>query len=237
MKTSRTVQKQTATGRLRRRQGLSDEVYEALYGMIMKLEIAPGARISVDALARDLGVSQTPLREALSRLEVQGLVVKTHLVGYSAAPQLDEKRLRQLYDLRLLLEPHVAAEAAQNMSPDDVERLVELDVEMRTGTAEDLQSYAEFAELDGRFHDLIARGSGNDVIHETLTRLHIHVHLFRSSFQATATDHANLEHEGILAAIQARDSSAAHAAMSEHILRSRDRFVKGCPKRRGVNSG
>ena len=62
-------------------------VYDGIYHRLMSLEIAPGARIPIDVLSRDLGVSQTPVREALSRLEREGLVRKEHLVGYSAAPQ------------------------------------------------------------------------------------------------------------------------------------------------------
>ena len=56
-------------------------VYDGIYHRLMSLEIAPGARIPIDVLSRDLGVSQTPVREALSRLEREGLVRKEHLVG------------------------------------------------------------------------------------------------------------------------------------------------------------
>ena len=80
---------------------LGDEVYNAIYSQLMSHAIAPGGRISVDYLVRELGVSQTPIREALSRLEAQGLVVKTHLIGYSAASQMDKSRLEQLYELLL----------------------------------------------------------------------------------------------------------------------------------------
>jgi DNA-binding GntR family transcriptional regulator len=67
------------------RQGsIGDRVYEALLSQMISLKIAPGSRISIDALAREFGVSQTPIRAALIRLEAVGLVEKTHNVGYSA---------------------------------------------------------------------------------------------------------------------------------------------------------
>src|SRR5918993_2685520 len=108
---------------LRRPARLGDEVYNAIYSQLMSHKITPGGRISVDNLVRELGVSQTPIREALSRLEAQGLVVKTHLIGYSAADQLDRSRLEQLYELRLLLEPFAAAKAAVNMTDASIHRL------------------------------------------------------------------------------------------------------------------
>ena len=85
----------------------------------MALEIAPGARILIDALARELDVSQTPVREALSRLEREGLVRKAHLIGYSAAPQLSRKRFDDLFGFRLLLEPEGARLAARGRAIED----------------------------------------------------------------------------------------------------------------------
>src|SRR5262249_59438436 len=88
---------------IQRHRGLADDVYGAIFNKLMSLEIAPGARITVDGLVRELEVSHTPIREALGRLEGEGLVVKTHLVGYSAAPQITRRHFDELYDLRLLL--------------------------------------------------------------------------------------------------------------------------------------
>jgi DNA-binding GntR family transcriptional regulator len=192
----------------------------------MSLRIPPGARISVDNLVRELGVSQTPIREALSRLEAQGLVVKTHLIGYSAAAQIDDVSLRHLYDLRLLIEPHVAREAALHMSDAAVAQLRTLDASMQDIHNAGPSSYGDFATLDGQFHDLIAHGSGNELARDALARLHTHVHLFRLFYLATATSEANAEHADVVAAIAARDPEAAEAAMHHHIARSRARFTE-----------
>src|SRR5690606_2816677 len=100
-----------------------DNVYEHIYHKLMALEIAPGARIPIDVLAREMGVSQTPVREALNRLEREGLVRKEHLIGYSAAPQWTRKQFEDLYAFRLLLEPQAARLAAQNMTPQALESL------------------------------------------------------------------------------------------------------------------
>ena len=98
-------------------------VYDSIYHRLMSLDIAPGARIPIDVLARDLGVSQTPIREALSRLEREGLVRKEHLVGYSAAPQWTRKQFEDLYAFRLLVEPEATRLAVVNMTPEALSEL------------------------------------------------------------------------------------------------------------------
>ena len=215
----------TVAGLLKRPARLGDEVYSAIFSRIMSLDIAPGARISVDALARELGVSQTPIREALTRLEGEGLVNKTHLVGYNAAPQLSASQFNELYELRLLLEPFAAAKAAQLMSAEAIGQLEALCAEMEgLAQSEGLNAYAQFAQLDMAFHDQIAASAGNGLVLDALSRLHTHVHLFRLLFHARVTISALDEHGRIVAAIKGRDSAAARAAMAQHIEHSRDRF-------------
>lgn len=212
---------------LKRPTRLGDEVYNAIYAQLMSREIVPGGRISVDRLVRELGVSQTPIREALSRLEAQGLVVKAHLIGYSAANQMDMTRLEQLYELRLLLEPHVTGRAAVAMSDTVHGVLIRLAADMQKAEAEPVaEAYGRFAQLDGEFHDLIAHAGGNELIQETLANLHTHVHLFRLFYHARVTRDAIAEHQSIIATLVARDATAAEAAMRVHIERSRERFMK-----------
>ncbi|WP_136685719.1 GntR family transcriptional regulator [Falsirhodobacter xinxiangensis] len=206
---------------------LADEVYNALYARLMSHEIPPGHRIGIDGLSRALGVSQTPVREALSRLEVQGLVVKEHLIGYSAATQMEDDQLRQLYELRLLLEPFAAAQAAIRMTATDKRRLAAVNDEMHRITAvSERRGYADFARKDGQFHDMICAGSGNHLLQEAIGRLHTHVHLFRRSFHAQTTSVTNTEHDAILAAIRDGDAAGAEAAMRVHIETSSKRFME-----------
>ncbi|PWV97103.1 GntR family transcriptional regulator [Hoeflea marina] len=217
---------EAAGGLLRRPTRLGEEVYGAIYAQLMSLKIPPGGRISVDSLVREFGVSQTPIREALSRLEAQGLVVKTHLIGYSAADQIGRDRLHQLYELRLLLEPFAARRAAIAVTDETIASLEAVDRDMHEKNHEDARlAYGEFARSDGAFHDMIALVSGNALVHETLARLHVHVHLFRLYFHARATTDANEEHARILAAMRRRDPDGAEEAMREHIERSRARFM------------
>lgn len=211
---------------LKRPARLGDEVYNVIFGQLMSLQIAPGARITVDNLARELGVSQTPIREALGRLESDGLVFKTHLIGYSAAPQLNQKQFEDLYELRLLLEPHAAARAATAMTAEGVTALAALEDRMSAKSSDEAQAaYGAFAQLDTEFHSLIAQAGGNELIEEALSRLHTHVHLFRLMYHSRVTEEALGEHAAIIAALRARDADAAAEAMRNHVERSRSRFV------------
>ncbi|MGO7428220.1 GntR family transcriptional regulator, partial [Rhizobium ruizarguesonis] len=97
----------------------------AIFNQLMSLKIAPGTRITVDNLVKEFNVSHTPIREALGRLEGEGLVVKQHLVGYRAAPQITRHRFDELYELRLLLEPAGAAKAAEAMNDEKLAILTE----------------------------------------------------------------------------------------------------------------
>ncbi|UHD46443.1 GntR family transcriptional regulator [Aureimonas altamirensis] len=214
------------TGLLKRPPRLVDDVYEAIYAQLMSLKIPPGGRLSIDSLVRELGVSQTPIREALSRLEALGLVEKIQHVGYSAAGQIDRQRFEQLYELRLLLEPFAAGRAALRITKRVVETLERQHRTMQAGRGRtSTLAYAEFARQDAEFHDLIAQAGGNEPVRDALSRLHTHIHLFRLHYHSRATAEANEEHERIIAALKIRDAAAADAAMREHIERSRDRFL------------
>ncbi|MES5485123.1 FCD domain-containing protein [Bradyrhizobium sp. INPA03-11B] len=163
--------------------------------------------------------SQTPIREALSLLEAQGLVVNTHLIGYSAAPQLDRRRSAHLYELRLRWNL-LPLEGPRSVSTRTPLRLLEaIDKEMRSERQGDARSaYGEFAHSDGVFHDMIALHSGNALIRD-------HVHLFRLYFHTRATADANKEHSRILPAIRKGDAEAAEQVMRNHIERLRERFI------------
>lgn len=210
---------------IRRPASLTEEVYSRLYDQLMTHDIAPGDRLSVDSLARTLDVSQTPVREALVRLEAQGLVVKVHLVGYRVAERIARDRLDQIYELRLLTEPHLAAQAALRMGDEERRALSGLAAAMVSeGAFGTPEAYARFSRLDEAFHRAIATASGNLVIADALADLHIHVHLFRVSRPPTAISDAIHEHDRLVGAIINGNADAARDAMEKHILRSRQRF-------------
>ncbi len=200
--------------------GLAEEVYRRIRADIMSLKLPPDTRVSVDSLARELGVSQTPIREALSMLEANGLVSKRHFAGYATSPRMDRAQLDELFEFRLLIEPHAARKAAEMMSDAEVKTLA---------SGETAVSHDAFADMDSEFHRLIAQGAGNYLIADSLSRLHIHIHIFRSCFKREIAEEAVHEHNIIVAAIRARDGARSEAAMRRHIELSYGRlrdFIK-----------
>jgi DNA-binding GntR family transcriptional regulator len=211
---------------INRQPGLAEAAYDAIFTQLMALKIPPGTRITVDNLVRELNVSQTPIREALGRLEGEGLVIKTHLIGYSAAPQIQRRRFDELYDLRLLVEPEAAQRAALVM---DEARLAVLNevagvMSRRQGGDERLR-YSTFARQDAIFHDRILEFAGNELIRQTLAHQHTHFHIFRLMFHSRVTEEALNEHEALLSAFSRGDGQGAKDAMRDHIEQSRDRLL------------
>jgi DNA-binding GntR family transcriptional regulator len=216
----------TATSPIQRANSLSGDVYEAIFAQLMSLKIPPGSRITVDALVKEFNVSQTPIREALGRLEGEGLVVKQHLIGFRAAPQITRKRFDDLYELRLLLEPYAAARAVAALDPEKLALLGDAaGVMARREGKDDRARYSSFARQDAAFHDMILAFAGNELIRHTLTFQHTHFHIFRLMFHSRVTEEALDEHEAILSAFAARDPDAAERAMRIHIEHSRDRLL------------
>ncbi len=215
----------TGQGQIPRASSLAGDVYEAIFSQLMELKIAPGSRITVDSLVKEFGVSHTPIREALGRLEGEGLVLKTHLIGYSAAPQISRQRFDELYELRLLLEPDAAGKAAASMDESKLATLREAAGVMgRRDGADERARYSTFARQDAVFHDQIMVFAGNELIRQTLTFQHTHFHIFRLMFHARVTEEALDEHEAIIDAFAKAEPIAAQKAMRDHIEHSRDRL-------------
>ncbi|MDG4767401.1 GntR family transcriptional regulator [Solwaraspora sp. WMMD406] len=209
-----------------RRLTLTDEVYEAVRAQVMDHVVAPGARINIDALARELRVSPTPVREALARLEADGLVRKRPLVGYTATGLLTRDEFDELVDMRLILESAAARRAADRRREIDIDRL--RDAADLPGPVPDTQGYASIAAFtaqDARFHHLLAEESGNRMLHDAVVRLRPHLHLFRLHFPTTHYQTSEAEHHRIVDAVAAGDPDRAADAVRDHLLAARARHL------------
>lgn len=216
------------------RQILTDSVYEAVKELVMDQHIQPGARVNIDQLARDLNVSPTPIREALARLEMDGLVIKEPLRGYSIAPLLDAAAFDQLFEVRLLLEPFAARRACERGGAQLVRALrAEIDAMRKTlnsrrgETPLGYREYREFARQDARFHERVVAASGNDLLRDTLVRLRAHLHLYRLYYTTGIGAETISEHDKIVEGIAKGRPECAERTMADHILRSRDRLAAG----------
>jgi DNA-binding GntR family transcriptional regulator len=212
--------------RLPQRQVLSDDVYETVKGLVMDGVVEPGTRLNIDALTRELGISQTPIRESLARLESDGLVRKEPLRGYRVTSRLTRDELEDLFEFRLQIEPWAAARAAERADALSITRLRdEVDGLAGIPDRDEYESYKAFAAHDQRFHDLVLATGGNETARQAFARTHCHLHLFRLYYASGIGMTAFREHKRIVTAIRRRDPDQAATLMREHIERSRLRFL------------
>lgn len=209
------------------RVGLAQQVRARLLERIMDRELPPGVRLNIDALAREMGVSSSPLREALAALAARGVVRNEAFLGFSVAPMPDPAFLHAMFDTRLRLEPWLAAEAARRIDKDQLARLREtlaaMAPEARKGP---WQRHNAHAAADETFHDTIAAASANAPARQALAALNAQIHVSRLYLATqTGAEETAAEHRSLLAALEARDPTAAEAAMTAHLEGSRQRLV------------
>lgn len=203
---------------------LGDEIYALLQQAIMDSTIAPDVRINAGELARRFAVSPTPVREALARLESDGLVEKSALKGYRTTDLLNRRELVELFELRLLLEPGTAARAAERRSAEDVATL-EREIALAEAAVGESDAYAVLAQHDVRFHDAIFRSASNETARLAYARTHCHLHTFRLAYTGSYVADTVHEHADIVSAIARGDADAAAAAMQRHLSHSRERIL------------
>ncbi len=209
---------------------IADQMYDVLLQQFMSGQRGAGESLNIVALSRELDVSQTPLREALARLEHTGLVEREALRGYRVAPVMTRSEVEQLRDARLLLEPRLAEAAALRRTDDFVAALRETvdDFHRSADVADtDPESFDLYWRSDDRFHMLIAAQSGNRFLELAYAALGGQIQRFRlfSKFGRTGAQHAAPEHEAILDAIDAGDGQAAAEAMTVHVIGATQRLL------------
>lgn len=210
------------------RRGLRDRVYDRILQLLMSGEVPPGARLSIEKIARQLAVSPTPVREAMVQLERTGLITREALKGYRMAPPLNPEQLAELFDARMMLET-TAARLATPADPGFLRDLkAALDVHAKSGEAviaefdtgaPNMGVATEYFQRDADFHRVIFRHTGNHYLYEMSEGLGGLLHRMRQSVLHGVLDvsEALCEHSAILQAFESGDPSAPEQAMREHI--------------------
>ncbi|MCY4623091.1 MAG: GntR family transcriptional regulator [bacterium] len=211
-----------------RRTTLGNRVYDTIRAAIVGHDARPGERLRIDALARDLGVSQTPVREALARLLTEALVTYEPLVGYRVAPILDPVGFDRLMEARFVIEPRLASLAAQRGPLHAIPSLRELaPIDNRDSGADRYGRYRRHTERDAAFHAAVAAAAGNSFLADALARLYVHLHIYRLHHPVDGLDSTEAEHLAIVTAIEASDPAHAAEAMLAHLDASYHRHAAG----------
>lgn len=206
------------------RLALPDQIYGVLKHRILTCAIDPGEKLNENDLAQELAVSRTPLREALNRLALEGLVVLAPYKGYLVR-SITVPDILSLSELRIIVESETAALAASRTTPADYDRLVELaKLSYSPGNRE---TYEDYLQANTVFHVAIARCTGNprleSLVESVLGQLQRPLYLgLDKGIDAQA---ATKEHLQVLEAIHARNAERARVLMSEQILRAEKRIL------------
>ncbi len=200
-----------------RRQSGARAVYDLLRTRIIDGTLAPGERLTEPVLSAQLGVSRTPVREALRLLQAEALVVELPTGGVRVAP-LDLADARRVYEVRARLEGLLARDACERARPDDVARLERLVTLM--DAVRDHED--EVLRVGAQFHGEIEALADNRWCSALLRQIRGHVDRYRTLAargRVGTTDHVD-EHRAVAAAFAGGDAPAAEAAMVAHIDRS-----------------
>ncbi len=195
---------------------LRDVVFNTLRQAILRGELKPGERLMEIQLANKLGVSRTPIREAIRKLELEGLVLMIPRRGAEVA-EITEKSLRDVLEVRAALEELAVDLACDRISSEDIENLKEAAKEFEAA----LQGgdVTEYAEADVKFHDIIYLATDNQRLIQLLYNLREQMYRYRVEYlkRTEVLPILLAEHEHIISCIEKHDKEAAKVAISTHI--------------------
>jgi DNA-binding GntR family transcriptional regulator len=221
-----------ALARISRQQlpSLAEAAYEAIVQAIIDRELTPGTRLRIEALSRALEMSNTPIREALSRVAAQRLVSQDTNRGFTVAPLLDRAAYHQLFEVRHLLETHAITHATPD--PQRAERLVAMAERMPAMEHGAFYSdFRDFSHTDREFHRTLIEMAGNPFIQRAWDDLHFHLHVGRLYVGVGVIDFSDAleEHRAIARAVHAGDMERAVRAAANHIEQAERRLRRLIP--------
>ena len=194
---------------------LRDVVFNTLRQAIITGEFAPGERLMEISLANRLGVSRTPVREAIRKLELEGLVIMIPRKGAQVA-RITEKNLRDVIEIRTVLEEFAAVLACERID--------------QSGLHDLRQAHEDFirsVDKDETFHDTIFRATNNDRLISIINNLREQFYRYRMEYVKDIRQRSNLveEHRELLDAISSRDSIKAKELMKTHLLNQQQEVI------------
>ena len=208
-----------------RAQSLRDAAYEAIKHRIITCAFRPGEYLNEAYVSAMLGIGRTPVHQAIDRLMLEGMVDVMPRKGVIVKPvSLDE--IMQIIEVRLINETHGVRLAAERAERDEIAHLS--DVLARAGQWMEMRDSEQLMLLDREFHNVLALASKNNVLADTLSKLHDRSLRFWFISLNRPGHHSNVhaQHEAILAAIRDHDPAGAEEAMRNHIQDFRNNLMR-----------
>ncbi|MBZ6379593.1 MULTISPECIES: GntR family transcriptional regulator [Pacificimonas] len=211
-----------------------DEAYGSIRAGIASGSLEPGAHLTADRLAESIGASRTPVREALRRLAAEGLVQLIPNRG-AFVSEYSAQDIRQIYELRILLESFAAASAAENADDANRKRLRFLAEEISNIVQAESPDLERVALLNSEFHRTLIEACGNPRLGKLLASL-TEYPLIQSTFRRYGRDgllRSARQHLELVTAIEDRDAEWARAVMISHIRSAKHALVGPGPEEQG----
>ena len=195
---------------------LRDVVFNTLRQAILKGELKPGERLMEIQLADRLGVSRTPVREAIRKLELEGLVVMIPRKGAEVA-SITESDLQDVLEVRRALEELAGSKACERITKEELVKLKEASAEFEKII--DSGDLTMIADADMHFHDIIYQATGNARLNQILNNMTEQMYRYRMEYLKDYKRHAKLvkEHEKIISALKAGNQEKVRDAIIVHI--------------------
>ena len=214
--TTRSVRKKTTP------KSAVDRVHGELRKMAITFRFLPGERLNEAVLAKELGVSRTPLREALNRLSTEGFLTFSANNGFFRKP-LDVKEIFDLYEFRMYLETSgikLAVDRATDEQLSEIDNfLAESTREVPSRTVDDL------VILDEQFHEMLMKLTGNIQMLNALRNINARIQFVRWLDMTDRRSETQSQHKNIVAALRNHDRNEAERLISEHIVHRLDQIV------------
>jgi DNA-binding GntR family transcriptional regulator len=215
---------------------LHEQAYRKIKKLILQNDFMPGEYLSINSLATALGISHTPVREALARLQTDGLI---HYESNRRlrVSDITEEDVSQVYDVRKILEPHAATLVIASLSKDSrlmttVERLREKAEEISKATPEEID-FEEYLQIDLTLNDIFTEAAGKTLFRDVLTLVEnrsLRIRMFAESASknnsGTMIHGITKEHLEIIDALLERDTAEAKAAVLNHLKNGELRTLK-----------
>lgn len=203
---------------------LRDVVFKTLRQGILTGELKPGERLMEVHLAKRLGVSRTPIREAIHKLELEGLVTMVPRRGAEVA-QISEKNLKDVLEVRRALDILAVELACERMTDEDLNRLKEAKEEFERLI--NTKDAVLISKADVAFHDIITESTGNERLVQLVSNLSEQMYRYRFEYIKDTNNHEHLieEHEQIYLSIANRDKENA-VRMTEIHVENQEQGIK-----------
>lgn len=199
----------------------SDRAYEMIRAMILSGELAAGVPVREEALAERCGVSRTPIRDALRRLETDLMIRKSSSQrSFVADWSLDD--VADAFELRAMLESYAAKRAARNMSDDILLQLRSCNAAIAAAVSGSRPDVSAFLDRNREFHALVLKTAGSRRLTNLLTALIEQPVVWRTAhhYSPEALQRSHSEHDDLLSAFERRDAAWAESIMASHIRRA-----------------